>query len=86
MFDLEAANAAGVADAQKEGRVLTYLIIWEGTHRTLIYGIIAIALWIAAWVTYLKNDIRNYFRRRQAHRWGVDMQTKTVTSGPKGLQ
>ncbi len=66
--------------------MLAYLMIWEGTHRTLIYGIIAIILWISAWAIYLKNDIRNYFRRGKAHRWGVDMQTKSVTAGPKGVQ
>jgi hypothetical protein len=86
MFDPEAPYVAGVGDVAKEGRLLAYLMIWEGTHRTLIYGVIALALWIAAWATYLKNDIRNYFRRRQAHRWGVDMQTKSVTSGPKSVQ
>jgi hypothetical protein len=70
----------------REGTMLRYLVIWEGNHRTLIYGIIALALWIAAYLVYLKNDIRNYFKRRNAHRWGVDMQTKTVTSGPKSVQ
>jgi hypothetical protein len=85
MFDAEASNAAGDADAEKEARLLTYLMIWEGTHRTLIYGVIAIVLWVSAWAIYLKNDIRNYFRNRRAHRWGVDMETKTVTSGRKGL-
>jgi len=66
--------------------VLTYLAIWEGNHRTLIYGVIALALWISAWLVYLKNDIRNYLKRRAAHRWGVDMATKTITSGPKPVQ
>jgi hypothetical protein len=66
--------------------MLAYLMIWEGTHRTLIYGVIAVALWISAWLVYLKNDIRNYFKRRQAHKWGVDMQTKTVTAGRRPVQ
>jgi len=69
-----------------EGSVLAYLTIWEGNHRTLIYGVIALALWIAAYLVYLKNDIRNYLNRRKAHRWGVDMETKSVTAGPKPVQ
>ena len=32
--------------------MLAYLMIWEGTHRTLIYGVIAVALWISAWLVY----------------------------------
>ncbi len=66
--------------------MLTYLAIWEGNHRTLIYGVIALALWIAAYMTYLRNDIRLFRKRRQPHKWGVDMHTKTVTSGPKPVQ
>ncbi len=66
--------------------MIAYLVIWEGTHRTLIYGLVALALWIAAWLTYLQSDIRNYIKRRKAHRWGVDMATKSVTAGPKPIQ
>ena len=66
--------------------MLEYLSIWEGNHRTLIYGIIALSLWVSAWAVYLRSDIRNYFRRRAPHRWGVDMEAKTVTSGPKPVQ
>ena len=66
--------------------MLIYLTIWESNHRTLIYGVIALALWAAAYLIYFKTDIRNYFKRRKAHRWGVDMAAKTVTSGPKPLQ
>jgi hypothetical protein len=65
--------------------VLTYMMIWEGTHRTLIYGLIAISLWISAYLVYLKTDIRHFLNRRKPHRWGVDMATKNVTSGPKGV-
>jgi hypothetical protein len=72
--------------AEREDGLLIYLMIWEGNHRTLIYGVIALALWIAAWLYYLKNDVRNYFRRRKAHRWGVDMAAKSVTVGPKPVQ
>ncbi len=91
MFDPGPKNDAVVVAEltwrqERRTSLLTYLTIWEGNHRTLIYGVIALALWLAAYLTYLKNDIRNYFRRRAAHRWGVDMSTKTVTSGPKPVQ
>jgi hypothetical protein len=86
MFDLAAANAAGDAHAQKEAGLLTYLMIWEGTHRTLIYGVIALILWISAYLVYWKNDLRHWLQRRKPHRWGVDMETKNVTSGPKGVR
>jgi len=66
--------------------MIAYLVIWEGTHRTLIYGVVALALWIAAWLTYLRTDIRNFINRRKPHRWGVDMATKSVTAGPKPIQ
>jgi hypothetical protein len=90
MFDLapqdDAGGAHGDVASEREGDVLEYLAIWEGNHRTLIYGIIALSLWVSAWLIYLKSDIRNYFRRRAPHRWGVDMAAKTVTSGPKPVQ
>jgi len=66
--------------------VLTYLIIWTGIHRTAIFGLVALGLWVASYVYYLKNDIRNYFKVRSAHRWGVDMAKKSVTAGRAGLR
>jgi hypothetical protein len=86
MFDLTAANAAGDAHAQKEAGLLRYLIVWEGTHRTLIYGVIALSLWVAAYLIYWKNDLINWQKHRKPHRWGVDLANKSVTSGRKGLQ
>jgi hypothetical protein len=91
MFDLGAQVDAGgepadSATAEREDSLLVYLMIWEGNHRTLIYGVIALALWIAAWAYYLRNDVRLYLLRRKSHRWGVDMAAKTVTSGPKPVQ
>ncbi len=66
--------------------MLTYLIIWTGIHRTALFGGVAIGLWIASYTYYLKYDIRNYFKNRRAHRWGVDMAKKSVTAGRAGLR
>ncbi len=70
----------------EEDRLITYLTIWEATHRTLIYGLGALSLWIAAYLIYLKSDIKRYLQRRKAHKWGVDMETKSVTAGPKSVR
>ncbi len=61
------------------------LMIWEQTHRNLIWAIIAASLWIATYVVYFRTDISVYLRNRRAQRWGVDMATRTVTSGRKPL-
>ncbi len=59
------------------------LMIWEATHRTLLWGSSAAILWVAAWYWYLRGDIRMLISRRSAQRWKVDMSTRTVVSGRK---
>jgi hypothetical protein len=62
-----------------------FLIVWEQTHRVLIWGVIAVGLWVATYLIYLRQDISIYLRNRRAQRWGVDMSTRTVTSGRKPI-
>ncbi len=62
-----------------------FLIVWEQTHRVLVWGIIAVSLWVGTYLIYLRTDISIYLRNRRAQRWGVDMATRTVTSGRKPI-
>jgi len=62
------------------------LMVWEETHRGLLWGIAATVLWLASYGYYLRGDIRGYFKRRAAQRWAVDMATRTVTAGRKPVQ
>jgi hypothetical protein len=57
--------------------------MWEENHRVLIIAVIAASLWIATYALYFRDDFWKYLRNRRAQRWGVDMATKTVTSGNK---
>jgi len=59
------------------------LMIWEATHRTLLWGTAAAMLWLASWYWYLRGDIRAFFKHRAAQKWKVDMSTRTVTAGRK---
>jgi len=59
------------------------LMIWEATHRTLLWGLSAAILWMSAWYWYLRYDIRGIIKLRSAQRWKVDMATRTVVQGRK---
>jgi hypothetical protein len=65
--------------------MIGFLIFWEQTHRVWIWAVIALSLWAATYLIYLRQDITLYFRKRRAERWGVDMATRTITSGRKPL-
>jgi hypothetical protein len=65
---------------------MAFFMIWVSAHRVLFLAFGAFLLWIAAYLYYLKNDIRAYFRNRAPHVWGVDMEKKKVTQGRAALQ
>jgi hypothetical protein len=52
-----------------------FMLLLTG-HRTLLIGLIAIALWFGAYYKYFSRYLRPYYNRTKPHSWSVDMVNK----------
>jgi hypothetical protein len=62
------------------------VMIWISVHKNLVYGIIAIGLWVVANYIYFRRDIAAYRARRRPHVWEVDMKSRKVVRGKSNLR
>jgi hypothetical protein len=60
-------------------------ILWRSAQSVWVWGTVGVALWISAWMYYLRGHIRTHWLETQPHRWGVDMQARKVTAGKKPI-
>ncbi len=57
-----------------------YFILWLNEHRMLVVWLLAITLWVGAYVFYFRQLIRNWLMRGRPHSWSVDMVTKKAVA------
>jgi hypothetical protein len=58
-------------------------VAWSLFKSAWVWGTLGLALWLAAWLYYLRTMIRTRWLEVRPHRWGVDLETGKVTFGKR---